>query len=154
MSFPQAISSAFRQYAKFSGRASRSEFWWFFLFQFVIGLLLIYSIPVIFFLFVVATLLPYLAVLVRRLHDTGRSGWWVLLVLIPFGNLVLLIFALLEGNRGANKYGPNPLQPASGIMDEGGDASNIPGSYQRFCPQCGSNLIASAKFCSSCGRKF
>lgn len=153
MSFTQAISSAFRHYAKFSGRASRSEYWWFVLFQFVIGLLLILILPVLYYLFFVATILPYLAVLVRRLHDTGRSGWWVFVGLIPFGGLVLPIFALLEGNRGRNEYGPNPIHPPSELVDEGGDARNIPGRHQRPCRQCGSNLIRSAKFCGKCGRQ-
>jgi uncharacterized membrane protein YhaH (DUF805 family) len=61
----------------------------------------------VFAVFYLAVLLPSLAVLVRRLHDTGRSGWWILISFVPFGGIVLLIFTLM-GSDGPNDYGPEP----------------------------------------------
>ena len=90
MGFSQAIQSCLGQYATFSGRAPRSEFWWFFLFQVLamgVSSLLgdtVYSIAAL------LLLLPALAVGARRLHDVGRSGWWQLLMLTGIGYLVLL----------------------------------------------------------------
>ena len=87
MSFAESVSTCFRKYIVFSGRAQRSEYWWFFLFTFVISVVLgiIGSFaPVLQFLewvFSLAVLLPSLAVTVRRLHDTNRTGWWILLLL-------------------------------------------------------------------------
>ncbi|MCA1653516.1 MAG: DUF805 domain-containing protein [Sphingomicrobium sp.] len=135
-----------RKYADFSGRAPRAEFWWFYLF-YLIGYIIIgiidsligTRIPTL--LYVVAMFLPYLGVGVRRLHDTGRSGWWVLLPLIPaviagilagpailsgslaaagtagiFGllavaaGIAVLVFFVLPGTAGANRFGPNPYE--------------------------------------------
>lgn len=101
-------------YANFSGRARRSEYWYFFLFNalFLIVLAILSAITGIFFLFyivyIIAMIIPSLAVAVRRLHDTGKSGWLVLLGLIPLGGLVLLVFYCIEGDRGPNEYGPDP----------------------------------------------
>ncbi len=108
-----------KQYADFKGRARRKEFWFFQLFCFLFGIGLL---AVLFLVGMkpeaaegvlnvlgIALLLPSLAVMVRRLHDTDRSGWWALLCLVPLlGGLVLLIFACLEGTRGSNRFGPDP----------------------------------------------
>jgi uncharacterized membrane protein YhaH (DUF805 family) len=101
-------------YAQFSGRASRSEYWWFFLGSFLIGFALgvidaALGSAVLSSLFVLGVLIPSIALNVRRLHDTGRSGWYVLLSIIPiFGPLVLLVFFASKGDKGLNKYGPAP----------------------------------------------
>lgn len=106
-------------YANFEGRARRSEYWYFVLFNFIITLsAYIVSILLIFFggfilwffipIFSLATLIPSLAVQVRRLHDVNKSGWWLLIALIPFGAIVLLIFYCTEGDRGSNQYGSDP----------------------------------------------
>ena len=79
----QSISSVFGQYLGFSGRACRSEYWWFFLFQFIVEIILLIAFPILYVIFFLVTILPYLAVAVRRLHDTGRSGWWMLIGLVP-----------------------------------------------------------------------
>lgn len=64
-----------------------------------------------------AVLIPSLAVTVRRLHDTDRSGWWILIVLVPLiGTIVLLVFALLEGTPGSNRYGPNPKEATARVV--------------------------------------
>jgi uncharacterized membrane protein YhaH (DUF805 family) len=112
---------ALKQYATFDGRARRKEYWFFMLFNvLVIVVLSVLDVLVGTFsmeaeiglfsgLYALAMLIPGLAVLVRRLHDTDRSGWWVLLNLIPvIGALVILVFTLLDSQPGANRFGPNP----------------------------------------------
>jgi uncharacterized membrane protein YhaH (DUF805 family) len=104
-----------KKYAVFSGRARRKEYWMFALFNIIISFVLgfieglaggpgalagIYSL---------AVLIPSLAVSVRRLHDTDRSGWWLLIALIPLiGALVLLVFVVQDSQPGENQYGLNP----------------------------------------------
>jgi len=109
-----------KKYAVFDGRASRTEFWMFALFNFIVGVVLgifdsmlhlkgSYGIGALGGLYNLAVLLPSIGVAIRRLHDTGRSGWWLLLILIPFiGWIVLLVFYVLESQAGDNAYGPNP----------------------------------------------
>ncbi|MDR2702015.1 MAG: DUF805 domain-containing protein [Spirochaetaceae bacterium] len=110
--------SVLKKYAVFSGRARRKEFWMFFLFNFLIGIVLgilskipavgtvIYGLSVLYSL---AVLIPGLAVSVRRLHDTNRSGFFLFFALIPLvGAIILIVFAAKEGTSGNNNYGPNP----------------------------------------------
>jgi uncharacterized membrane protein YhaH (DUF805 family) len=104
-----------RKYAVFSGRARRTEFWMFFLINIIIQVVLAFidwllgSPGVLYGLYGLAVLIPYLAVAVRRLHDTNRSGWWVLIVLIPvIGSIIFIIFAVQDSQPGSNQYGPNP----------------------------------------------
>ncbi len=105
-----------KNYVGFGGRARRQEFWMFALFNaiiaivlFVIGLVIKTSL--LSDIYSLAVLLPGLAVAFRRLHDTGRTAWWILIALIPLiGAIVLLVFFCLEGEPGANKFGPNPKQ--------------------------------------------
>lgn len=92
MDFLQAIKSCLGQYATFSGRASRSEYWWFFLFQVLASLVSSVLGDAINGVVVLLLLLPALAVGARRLHDIGRSGWWQLLMLTGIGYLVLLFW--------------------------------------------------------------
>jgi uncharacterized membrane protein YhaH (DUF805 family) len=137
MGFGQAVRSCLGKYGTFSGRASRSEFWWFYLFTAIvtgipifIGAILFVSaasansgdmeasgdisalglVGILFyilgFLLALALAIPNLSVGCRRLHDRGTSGWLQLLILVPCGNIVLLIFWLLEGTNGDNIYGP------------------------------------------------
>lgn len=110
-----------KNYANFQGRARRREYWFFTLFVvlFAIGFAMIdwmigsfdadSGVGVIEGLWVLGCLIPSLAVLVRRLHDTDRTGWWALLNLLPVvGPLVLLVFTLLDSRPGENRFGPNP----------------------------------------------
>jgi uncharacterized membrane protein YhaH (DUF805 family) len=108
------------QYADFSGRARRKEYWMFSLFYFlsIIGTLVVdvilmsvigSSMPFITILFMLAVAVPSLSVMVRRLHDTDRSGWWFLVTLVPFvGSFILLFFLCVDGTVGENRFGPNP----------------------------------------------
>ena len=106
---------ALKKYAVFNGRASRSEFWYFTLFQMiiVIGLMLIElsmgMTGIIGMIASLALLLPAIAVGVRRLHDTDKSGWWMLLAIVPIVSLILIIFFVKKGTDGDNRFGSDPL---------------------------------------------
>jgi uncharacterized membrane protein YhaH (DUF805 family) len=112
MGFVEAVQSGLRNYVNFTGRASRSEFWWFFLFYIVIVIVGTIIHPILSSVASLALILPYLAVGARRLHDIGRSGWWLLLSIIPFGGFVVLYWWIKVGDPGANQFGPPPGQPA------------------------------------------
>ncbi|MGH6656078.1 MAG: DUF805 domain-containing protein [Actinocrinis sp.] len=106
-----------KNYAGFSGRARRAEYWQFVLFNviaMVVCLVIDLAIgsPILYIVYLVAVLVPSLAVAVRRLHDTDRSGWWILFSLVPLvGGITLLVFMCLEGTRGDNKHGTDPKAP-------------------------------------------
>lgn len=103
MNFQQSIEVCFKKYADFSGRASRPEFWWFMLFIFGGSFVLSYVSFWLNVLFVLGTLLPQVAAATRRLHDTGRSGWWQLIGVIPvIGWIVMLV--LLAQESSAESY--------------------------------------------------
>jgi len=105
MDFVQAIKSCLGQYATFSGRAKRSEFWWFFLFQVLVMVAASMLGDVINGIASLALLLPALAVGARRLHDIGRTGWWQLLLLSGIGFLVLLYWWVQPGEGAGNING-------------------------------------------------
>jgi uncharacterized membrane protein YhaH (DUF805 family) len=121
MQFQDAIQSGLRNYVTFSGRAARSEFWYWTLFAFLVAAV---SGILDFALFpsmgtgplsgVTSLLLflPGLAVSVRRLHDLDRTGWWILLTLTIIGLIVLLIWDCTKGTDGPNRFGPDPLAGA------------------------------------------
>jgi uncharacterized membrane protein YhaH (DUF805 family) len=114
MSFGDAIRTVFNKYAVFSGRARRSEFWWFSLFAGIVYLVadiidVAIGKPIFVVIVVLALVVPSLAVTVRRLHDTNRSGWWILIGLIPLiGGIVLLVFECQDSQPGQNAHGPSP----------------------------------------------
>ena len=91
MTFAESIRTCFSKYVDFNGVASRSEFWWFILFVFIVAVVLNLISPTLANIVSLAFLLPQLAVGARRLHDTGRSGWWQLLLLLPLIGLIVLI---------------------------------------------------------------
>ena len=137
MGFPESVRTCFGKFADFQGRASRSEFWWFFLFSVLVSLGLtiplyvlmaiaaavgdngagaglaavisiIWSIVVV--IITIVLLIPLLAVGARRLHDYGQSAWLLLLYFVPCGNLVLIVLWALGGTPGDNPYGPRPVR--------------------------------------------
>ncbi len=119
-----------KNYVGFSGRAQRMEFWMFTLINFLINVALSFVDSTLGLsnpetgvggpiqgLYALAVLLPSIAVAIRRLHDTGRTGWWFLLIFIPvIGWLALLVFYCLDSEPGQNQYGPNPKEAGSGVM--------------------------------------
>lgn len=124
MGFGEAVKSViFKNYATFSGRASRSEYWWFTLFNIIASIALqvltialgvidpilagIAGLLVI--VFFLGIFVPSLAVIVRRLHDVDKSGWWYLIVLTGIGALVVLYWMIIKGTEGDNRFGPDPL---------------------------------------------
>src|ERR1700687_3857165 len=115
MTFVESISTCLKKYATFEGRASRSEYWWFFLFTLLVqfGSSVISNIPSL--LWALALRLPSIAVGARRLHDIGKSGWWLLISLIPLIGVLILIYWLVPpGAAGRNHMGDPAPQRAWG----------------------------------------
>jgi uncharacterized membrane protein YhaH (DUF805 family) len=126
MDFMTSVRTCFAKYVDFSGRARRSEFWWFVLFTVIVGIVtnvidailgtdydtqqggLVNTLASLFLL------IPQLAVGARRLHDIGKSGWWQLLGLIPIIGWVFLLIWFCTDSKGDNQYGPNPKQERGG----------------------------------------
>ncbi len=104
MNFGQAISTCFSKYATFSGRASRPEFWWFFLFQILASIVTSFFGDLINLLAALAVVLPAIAVGTRRLHDIGKSGWWQLIALTVIGIVLILYWAAQPSAEGSNEY--------------------------------------------------
>ncbi len=142
MGFVETIKHNFSHYATFSGRAQRSQFWWWYLFLVIVSAVLNvidsligwgigkqtyeftmndqitqFESPGVGFLALIwglVVLIPTLAVMARRLHDTDRSGWWILwgyllAIVCCIGFIILLVFWIQRGTTGENKYGPDPL---------------------------------------------
>ncbi len=112
---------ALKKYATFGGRARRKEYWYFSLFNIIISIALVVtdgivgsesdqgSLGLLGGIYTLAMLIPSIAVAVRRLHDTERSGWWLLIGFIPLiGGIILLLFMVQDSKPGANRYGSNP----------------------------------------------
>lgn len=123
MGFSQAVKTCLSKYATFSGRAARSEYWWFTFFIVLVYLAFIVFAQIVgedsplvgfaalaLLIFILAMFIPIIAVSVRRLHDLNQSGWFYLLVLIPgLGALALTIWFCFKGTAGDNRFGPDPL---------------------------------------------
>ena len=132
VTFTDALRNALKNYANFSGRARRSEYWYLVLFLLLISLLGVVPelIPLV-GLFWLAAMIPLMACAVRRLHDTGRSGMYLLLALLPVaGPIVLLCWYGQDGQPGANLYGPNPK-----FVQAPPPANPVPPAA-RLCIQC------------------
>jgi uncharacterized membrane protein YhaH (DUF805 family) len=119
MNFGQAIKSGFSNYVTFSGRACRSEYWFWVLFAVIGGLgtgildALIFGyhagVSPLNGIFSLAIFLPGLAVAARRLHDTDRVAWWLLIALTGIGAIFLVVWFCFKGTSGPNRFGPDPL---------------------------------------------
>lgn len=114
--------SAFKKYSDFSGRSRRSEYWFFALFNVLAAIAAVFldaaiGFPLFYIGYALIAFIPALAVLVRRLHDTNRSGWWFLIALVPLvGAIVLLVFLVTDSDPNENQYGLNPKDPTA--LDE------------------------------------
>ena len=134
-------------YADFGGRATRKEFWMFILFSMLfvgipLGIIWVISPTfalVIYICFIIAIFVPNIALTIRRLHDIGKSGWWLLLSLVPYiGGLVMLVFYCLPSQSGTNKYGPNKYE--TGAMF--GSATGEPTMTPTMPVQASSTVVA------------
>ncbi len=169
-----------KKYAVFAGRARRKEYWIYNLINLLILVVLDIADPAkqspttslgpLAAVYVLATFLPSLGVLVRRLHDTGRSGVWVLLGLVPIiGSLIVLVFTIQDSEPGQNQYGanpkmPNPITSAGSVTPAEYSSQTMrsmaaampasPPSTQQvvaYCAHCGMPLAAANTACATCG---
>jgi uncharacterized membrane protein YhaH (DUF805 family) len=114
MSFADAIRTCLTKYADFSGRARRSEYWYFWLFLVLADVVVsvvagAIHLSFLSYLVSLALIVPSLAVGVRRLHDTGKSGWWLLIALVPLvGVIILIVFLATDTSPAGDRYGPSP----------------------------------------------
>ena len=127
MGFAEAVQTCLRKYVGFSGRARRSEYWWFFLFTVLVSMVASVldsilgtmsdttNVGLIGSIASLALLLPSIAVAIRRLHDTSRSGWWILIGLIPIVGWIILIVFYCQDSHGENRYGPSPKTVAPAV---------------------------------------
>ncbi len=99
MTFQESVTVCFRKYADFNGRATRPEYWWFFLFLFVASVAISYVSSTLSIVFTLATFVPAIAAATRRLHDTNRSGWWQLIGLVPLIGIIVLIVFLAQDSK-------------------------------------------------------
>lgn len=139
MGFAEAIQSCFRQYVGFTGRARRSEYWWFALFGLIVSIVAnlidatigtmsdTMNVGVVGTIAGLALLLPSLAVAIRRLHDTSHTGWWILIGLIPVAGWIVLLVFYLQDSHPDNKYGASPKAgaPATGPVPGAGPAPAV-----------------------------
>jgi uncharacterized membrane protein YhaH (DUF805 family) len=139
MGFMEAVQSCLRQYVGFTGRARRSEYWWFALFGLIVsivadlidamlGTMSDSNVGVFGAIVGLGLLLPSIAVAIRRLHDTSRTGWWILIGLIPIVGWIILIVFYVQDSHPDNEYGPSPkagVAPQAGAAPEAGPAPAV-----------------------------
>ena len=119
MNFTQAITICLRKYVDFTGRAGRPEFWWFFLFQVIVYVVASMLGETVYMLAALGLLLPSLGAGARRLHDIGKSGWWLLLGLIPLLGFLVLLYFFCQPSRESNQWGAGPAGAAAAEMPPG-----------------------------------
>jgi uncharacterized membrane protein YhaH (DUF805 family) len=146
LSFATAVRTCFKKYATFSGVATRPEYWWFFLFDFLGSIVFaLTGVAALRLVWALALLLPGLAVAVRRLHDTGRSAWWILTALIwPW----LIVLLCLQSKLVNNPYAPDRDGSVPTITEASVSSSSA------ACPSCGKLRLPGQNFCMGCGAKF
>lgn len=163
-----------KNYCKFDGRTSRAEFWWYYLFYaiflFIFSFLdsffayqqLISGYGLICLSYIAFFALPTIGIQVRRLHDIGKSGWWILLLAIPIIGFFLYYLYAKKGDPFINKYGaPNNHINTKTDAYDNSDTESTSNTYDAdqqndfsqvmFCRQCGTQLDTSASFCHKCG---
>jgi len=111
MNFIESIQTCYKKFFDFSGRASKSEYWWFQLYNAVIYVLTFVfqgDLTLLFSILVIANIIPTYAAAVRRIHDSDKSGWMVLIAVIPLIGLYVIVLLLQEGSKGKNRFGTKP----------------------------------------------
>lgn len=116
MNFVDSITSGFNKYVTFTGRAARSEFWFWTLFSVIANIVAgildaVVGLGIVGMIVSLALLLPSIAVAVRRLHDIDRTGWWILIAFTMIGIILLIVWDCTKGTSGPNRFGPDPLPP-------------------------------------------
>jgi uncharacterized membrane protein YhaH (DUF805 family) len=146
LSFATAVRTCLKKYATFSGVATRPEYWWFVLFEFVGSIIFsLTGVVALRVLWALALLVPGLAVAVRRLHDTGRSGWWILTGLLwPW----LVVLLCLRSKLVDNPYAPDRAGTGPSVTE-----ASLPSSSSA-CRSCGKLRLPGQNFCMGCGAKF
>ncbi len=127
MGFVDAIKAFYKNYVKFDGRSSRSEYWWpqlYFILLYVVilaGSVLGETIggilALIIGLIILASIIPAISVTIRRLHDNDKSGWFFLLTLVPIVSLYILYLCIIKGTDGPNRFGPDPLGSDASVFN-------------------------------------
>ena len=114
VSFVEAVKLAFVRIVDFKGRARRSEYWWFTLFNIIVSAIIAMALPDIAGLWSLIVLIPSLSLCIRRLHDVGKSGWWYLILFVPLVGEILLLVWFCRDSGPDNQWGPNPkVQPGN-----------------------------------------
>ena len=111
MNFIESIQTCYKKFFDFSGRASKSEYWWFQLYNAIIYVLTFVfqgDLTLLFSIVVIANIIPNYAAAVRRIHDSDKSGWMVLIAVIPLIGLYIFVLLLQDGSKGKNRFGPKP----------------------------------------------
>ena len=111
MNFIESIQTCYKKFFDFSGRASKSEYWWFQLYNAIIYVLTFVfqgDLTLLFSILVIANIIPTYAAAVRRIHDSDKSGWMVLIAVIPLIGLYIIVLLLKDGSKGKNRFGPKP----------------------------------------------
>jgi len=111
MNFIESIQTCYKKFFDFSGRASKSEYWWFQLYNAVIYVLTFVfqgDLTLLFSILVIANIIPTYAAAVRRIHDSDKSGWMVLIAVIPLIGLYVIVLLLQDGSKGKNRFGTKP----------------------------------------------
>ncbi len=170
MSFSQAVRTCFKKYATFNGVASRPEYWWFFLFNSIVSTLLNFTgVYALRGLWTLIVLVPGLAVAVRRLHDSGRSAWWLLSVFLPA--IALGVIAGVSGSVGLlaifvivifiwsivlfaapSKFENNPYRLDASVPTV--TEASLQSGSSAACPTCGKLRLPGQNYCTGCGHAF
>jgi uncharacterized membrane protein YhaH (DUF805 family) len=111
MNFVESIQTCYKKFFDFSGRASRSEYWWFQLYYTIIYLLMFMfegDLSLLLAILVIVNIIPAVACGARRIHDINKSGWWIALLSVPIVGLYILFLLISEGSKGKNRFGAKP----------------------------------------------
>ena len=111
MNFIESLQTCYKKFFDFSGRASKSEYWWFQLYNTILYILTLVfqnDLALLFSILVIANLIPVFAAGVRRVHDSNKSGWWILISFVPIIGLYIIVLLITDGSKGKNRFGPKP----------------------------------------------